>query len=382
MSRYILCAPCLMGVESIASGEFQRLGFENVRCEDGRVYFEGDERTIARANINSRYTERILIRLASFQALDFDTLYDVVHAIDWENYIAPTMQFPVRGHSIRSKLSSVPACQSIIKKAIADRLMSKRHLSWLDESGARVQIQFELLRDRAEIYLDTTGPSLHKRGWRPEGGTAPLRETLAAAMVDLSRFRGDMTLIDPFCGSGTIAIEAACKALRMAPGILRRYDAINFPFIAKSVWRDAYDEAKSFPQDSPATIYASDIDPKMVSLARENAKRAGVDQFIHFSVSDAAARNYPDGNTVIVTNPPYGERLGDVKQAREIYKSLGQALNPLGQRSLYLITPDDSFENLFGARAARKRWLYNGMIKCSLYMYFPQKGKGIKNLGK
>ena len=364
-----------MGVESIASGEFQRLGFENVRCEDGRVYFDGDERTLARANINSRYTERILIRLASFNADNFDALYDGVHAVDWENYIAPDAQFPVRGHSIRSKLTSVPACQSIIKKAIADRLMTKRRLSWLDESGVRMQIQFELLRDRAEIYLDTTGASLHKRGWRPEGGIAPLRETLAASMVDLSRFRGDMTFIDPFCGSGTIAIEAATKALRMAPGVLRRYDAIEFPFMPKAVWRDAYDEAKALKQDSPATVFASDIDPKMVELAKANAKRAGVADFIHFSVSDAAKRDYSAERAVIVTNPPYGERLGDVEQARAIYKSLGSALNPLGERSLYLITPDETFERCFGARAARKRWLYNGMIKCSLYMYFPQKGK-------
>lgn len=373
MSKFTFCAPCLMGVESIASGEFTRLGFENVRNEDGRVYFDGDERTLARANLNSRYTERILIRLASFSATDFDTLYDGVRAVDWENYIAPAAQFPVRGHSVRSKLSSVPACQSIVKKAIADRLMAKRHVSWLDESGVRIQVQFSLLRDRAEIYLDTSGPSLHKRGWRPEGGTAPLRETLAAAMVDLSRFRGDMTFYDPFCGSGTLAIEAATKALRMAPGVLRRFDAIEFPFVPKSVWRDAYDEAKNLPQQSPATVFASDIDPKMVALARANARRAGVEDFIHFSVADAAARDYSASRGVIVTNPPYGERLGDVEQAREIYRSFGRALNPLGERSLYLITPDDSFERCFGARAARKRWLYNGMIKCSLYMYFPQR---------
>ena len=373
MSNFTFCAPCLMGVESIAAGEFRRLGFENVRCEDGRVYFDGDERTLARANINSRYTERILIRLASFTADNFDALYDGVRAIDWENYIAPDAQFPVRGHSIRSALSSVPACQSIIKKAAADRLMAKRGLGWIEESGARMQIQFELLRDRCEIYLDTTGASLHKRGWRPEGGLAPLRETLAAAMVDLSRFRGDMTLIDPMCGSGTIAIEAAAKALRIAPGALRRFDAINFPFVPRSVWREAYEEARSARQPSAAMVFASDIDKAAVELARANAKRAGVEDFIHFSVCDAASRDYSPDSAVIVTNPPYGERMGEISDARKLYKRLGAALNPLGKRSLYLITPDETFEKCFGARAARKRWLYNGMIKCSLYMYFPQK---------
>ena len=362
-----------MGVESIAAGEFTRLGFENVRCEDGRVYFDGDARTLARANLQSRYTERILLRLASFPAQDFDALYDGVHKVRWEDYIAEGANFPVRGHSIRSKLSSVPACQSIVKKAIADRLMAKRHVSWLDESGIRMQIQFSILRDRAEIYLDTSGPSLHKRGWRPEGGMAPLRETLAASIVDLSRFRGDMIFLDPFCGSGTLAIEAATKALRMAPGVLRRFDAISFPFMPKAVWREAYEEAKAQKQPSPATVLASDIDPRMVELARANAKRAGVADFIRFEVADAAKRDYPNERTVLATNPPYGERLGDIEHAQAIYKAFGQAVLPLDKRSLYLLTPDANFERLFGARAQRKRWLYNGMIKCSLYMYFPQR---------
>lgn len=376
MSKFTFCAPCLMGVESIAAGEFTRLGFENVRCEDGRVYFDGDEYTLARANLRSRYTERILLRLASFPAADFDALYDGVKAIAWEDYLAPDAELPVRGHCIRSQLSSVPACQSIVKKAVVDRLMQKRQTSWIEETGKRMQIRFELLRDRAEIYLDTTGAPLHKRGWRPEGGTAPLRETLAAAIVDLSRFRGDMIFCDPFCGSGTLVIEAATKALRMAPGVLRRFDAIDFPFMPKTVWREAYEEAKALRTDSPATVLASDIDPKMIALAKANAKRAGVEDFIRFEVADAAKRSYPNERTVIAANPPYGERLGDVESARKIYTAFGKALLPLDQRSLYLITPDETFERCFGASAQRKRWLYNGMIKCSLYMYFPQRGKG------
>lgn len=367
------CAPCLIGVESIAAGEFRRMGLQQVRCEDGRVYFEGGDEALARANIGSRYTERILLRLAEFPAADFDALFDGVRAIPWEDYIVPGAAFPVQGYSLRSKLESVPACQRIIKKAAAVRLMERRHVSWLDESGNAVQIRFSILRDRAEIFIDTTGAPLYKRGWRTEGGVAPIRETLAAAMVDLSRFRGDMHFLDPMCGSGTIAIEAALKAIRRAPGLRRRFDAETFPFVDAAVWDRVREEAKSNEAPSPAVIEARDIDPACIRRAEANARRAGVADRIRFSVADVTAADLSRFRGVLVTNPPYGERLGDVEQAHALYKGLGRALGDLRDKSVYVITPDQEFEAFFGHRAQRKRRLYNGMIRCSLYMYFPGK---------
>ncbi len=373
MKTYEFCAPCLIGVESIAAGEFRRLGFENVRCEDGHVYFTGGDDTLARANIHSRYCERILIRLGSFPADDFDKLFDGVRRIAWEEYLAPGTAFPVKGYSLRSKLTSIPACQRIIKKAVAERLMAKRRVTWLDESGPAVQIQFSIIRDRADIFIDTTGAPLYKRGWRTEGGVAPIRETLAASMVDLSRFRGDMHFLDPMCGSGTIAIEAALKARRRAPGINRRFDAQGFPFVDRAVWNRAREEAKAGEMPSPAVIEARDIDPACIRRAEANARRAGVADMIRFSVADVTKSDLSSWRGVMVTNPPYGERLGDQEMAHALYRGLGRALGTLDGKSVYVITPDPEFEKFFGHRANRKRWLYNGMIKCSLYMYFPGK---------
>ncbi|MBS7315360.1 MAG: class I SAM-dependent RNA methyltransferase [Clostridiaceae bacterium] len=373
MKTYEFCAPCLIGVESIAAGEFRRLGFENVRCEDGHVYFTGGDDTLARANIHSRYCERILIRLGSFPADDFDKLFDGVRRIAWEEYLAPGTAFPVKGYSLRSKLTSIPACQRIIKKAVAERLMAKRRVTWLDESGPAVQIQFSIIRDRADIFIDTTGAPLYKRGWRTEGGVAPIRETLAASMVDLSRFRGDMHFLDPMCGSGTIAIEAALKARRRAPGINRRFDAQGFPFVDRAVWNRAREEAKAGEMPSPAVIEARDIDPACIRRAEANARRAGVADMIRFSVADVTKSDLSSWRGVMVTNPPYGERLGDQETAHALYRGLGRALGTLDGKSVYVITPDPEFEKFFGHRANRKRWLYNGMIKCSLYMYFPGK---------
>ncbi len=373
MKTYEFCAPCLIGVESIAAGEFRRLGFENVRCEDGRVYFTGGDDTLARANICSRYCERILIRLASFPADNFDLLFDGVRQIAWEDYLAPGMAFPVKGYSLRSKLTSIPACQRIIKKAAAERLMSKRHTAWLEESGPAARIQFSLIRDRADIFLDTTGTPLFKRGWRTEGGVAPIRETLAAAMVDLSRFRGDMHFLDPLCGSGTIAIEAALKARRRAPGIERRFDAQCFPFVNPAVWSAAREEARAGEMPSPAVIEARDIDPACIRRAEANARRAGVADMIRFSVADVTKSDLSAFRGVLVTNPPYGERLSDRESVHALARGLGRALGSLDGKSVYVITPDPEFESFFGHRANRKRWLYNGMMKCSLYMYFPAK---------
>ena len=373
MTSYRFCAPCLIGVESIAAGEFRRMGLSDVRCEDGRVWFTGDDAALAKASIGSRYCERILLCLGSFPAEDFDRLFDGVRAIPWEDYVAPGMAFPVRGYSLRSKLSSVPACQRIIKKAAAERLMARRHVSWLDESGSEVQIRFSILKDRADIFIDTTGDPLYKRGWRTEGGTAPIRETLAAAMVDLSRFRGDMHFLDPMCGSGTIAIEAALKARRKAPGVGRSFAAERFPFVDRAVWDAAREEARAGEMSTPAVIEARDIDPACIRRAEANARRAGVADVIRFSVADVTKSDLDRWAGVLITNPPYGERLGDLESAHALYRGLGRAVGRLEGKSIYVITPDPEFESFFGHRANRKRWLYNGMIKCSLYMYFPTK---------
>ena len=324
-----MCCPTLFGLEGIVADELRfGGGLTAVRAENGRVLFEGDERTLAWANLNLRCAERVLIRLGSFPAASFDALFDGVRALPWEQFIPADGAFPVKGHCLDAALHSVPDCQKIIKKAVAARLGEQYHQSWLEETGAKYQIQFAIMRDTAELYLDTTGAGLHKRGYRANSNAAPLRETLAAAMVKLARWRGREPLIDPFCGSGTIAIEAAMIAQRRAPGLLRAFEAEKWACITPSVWQQAREAAlANVDTDTVPDIVGSDIDPACVQLSAENARKAGVSSAIRFEQADALERDYSDPG-VLFANPPYGERLLDVQTAESSMPVWGRRLPP------------------------------------------------------
>lgn len=364
------CCPTLFGLEGIVADELRFGGkLTDVRAENGRVLFTGDTRTLIWANMHLRCAERVLIRLASFPAYDFEELFEGTKAIPWEDFLPVHASFPVKGHSLNSKLFSVPDCQKIIKKAIVDRLGAHYGISWFEENGERYQIQFSIMHDQVEIFLDTSGAGLHKRGYRANANAAPLRETLAAAMVKVARWRGRDPLIDPFCGSGTIPIEAAMIALGRAPGLMRTYDAEKWHWITSTAWKDAREQAISEVRTGiELNICASDIDPDAVVLARDNAGKAGVEQFIRFETADAIHRDYPETGTLFA-NPPYGERLLDKESAQQLYRGMGRALAKRDLRQYYL-TSDPEFERFYGYQADKRRKLYNGMIRCDLYMFF------------
>ena len=366
------CVPCLFGLEGIAADELRRMNMKNVRAENGRVLFSGEKNDIPRANINLATGERVLILAGSFEAKTFDQLFEGVRAIAWENYIPKNGQFPVKGHSLNSALHSVPDCQKIIKKAMAARLGAKYKLSWLPENGAKFQIQFSIMKDLVSVFIDTSGAGLHKRGYRPVGNAAPLRETLAAAMVRISRYRGRGPFCDPFCGSGTIAIEAALAARNRAPGLYRSFDAQAWPWLDKGLWKEAKDDAISKEYHGDYDILGSDIDPKCIEIARENAKRAGVSPSVRFETADARSFDPGVSGGTLICNPPYGERLMDIRSAQALSHDFGLAARALDNWKIYVISSDPDFERHFGKTAEKKRKLYNGMIKCDLYMYLPK----------
>ncbi len=370
--QFELCAPCLFGLEGIAADEFKRLGFSNVRADNGRVHFAGDEAAIVRANLWSRYTERIMIVLGTFRALSFEDLFQGVKAIRWEDYIPVLGAFPVTGHTLHSQLASVPNCQKIIKKAVVERLKAAYNVNWFEETGASYPIRFSIMKDTAAIYLDTTGVALHKRGYRKNANDAPIRETLAAAMVDTAHWRGRDDLFDPFCGSGTILIEAALKARNLAPGLNRNFLCESWGFLPKGLWKDARTEALDSVRPCDADIAGCDIDPACVELTRENARKAGVT--VRVEKDNAVTRNWSDFAGTIITNPPYGERLEDVNTAQKLYRDFSQALGSLDNKKVYVISSHDAFEAAFGKKADKKRKLYNGMLKCDLFMYYMNVG--------
>ena len=372
MNKIQYCVPCLFGLEGIAGDELRRLNLEDVQVENGRVLFSGDESTLARASIGLRTGERILIRLADFPAKTFEELFQGVYNAPLEDYIPKEGAFPVKGHCLNSQLMSVPDCQAIIKKAASKRLGETYGVTWLPETGAKYQLQFSLMNDRVQLYLDTTGPGLHKRGYRAVGNDAPLRETLAAAMVLLTRYRGREFLWDPFCGSGTIVIEAALIARNQAPGLRRRFAGEAFAWSDPQVWNRAREEAKDKEFRGEYRILGSDNDPKCVSLAMANARKAGVGELIRFQDGDATKLPLPAQEGILICNPPYGERMMEKQSAQRLYAALGRHLKFADGWKKYIITSEPEFEHYFGARADKKRKLYNGMIKCDYYMYTAQ----------
>lgn len=364
-----LCAPCLFGLEGPLGNELRHMGMENVAPENGRVRFAGDARAVARANLRSRFGERILIELGRFPAPTFDALFEGTRALPWEAFIPENGRFPVKGYALESALHSVPDCQSIVKKAAVERLKAAWGVGWCPEDGPICRIQFSIMKDEAVLYLDTTGTGLHKRGYRPAQVAAPLRETLAAAMVDIAGYRGRGDFCDPFCGSGTLAVEAAFAAKNRAPGLGRGFAAETWPCFGPEVWRAERREAEEREFHGDYRIFASDIDPRAVEISRANAVRAGVAELIDFSVADAAAFSRQTAGGVLVTNPPYGERMLERRQAGDLYRAFGQAWARTENWRLFLLSSHPEFEREFGAPADKRRKLYNGMIKCELFIY-------------
>lgn len=363
--------PCLLGLEGLIADELRRMDAQNVAAQNGRVDFEGDETVLARANICSRYAERILIRMGSFRAETFEELFQGVKKIPWEMFIGEKDAFPVKGYSLDSKLFSVSDCQAIIKKAVVERLKAKYNLNWFEETGTVYQIQFSIMKDTVTLFIDSTGAGLHKRGYRPVANAAPIKETLAAAMAELARVRHYHTLYDPMCGSGTILIEGAMKALNIAPGIHRTFACEKFPMIDAEIWRQERARAGDLViRDADFKAFGSDVDFNALQIAQENARRAGVAMKIDFSKRDIKDFKRKSEKGTVICNPPYGERMLDIKNAEDIYRTMGKIFTPEHGWAYYIITPDEEFETVFGRKADKRRKLYNGMIKCQLYMYF------------
>ncbi len=368
----LLATTCLFGLERQLGEEIDALGLKRVETIDGRVLFEGEEKDIPRVNINLRLAERVFVVLGRFHAESFSELFDGTYSLPWHEWIGRTDEFPVTGHSIKSKLTSIPDCQSIVKKAVVNRLSAEYGISWFEETGIKYKVEFFILKDEAMLMIDTSGTALHKRGYRPDAGAAPLRETLAAAIALTARPKEDVLLWDPFCGSGTIAIEAAMIARRIAPGLKREFAAEKFPRITPEMWTDARTEAAAFEiKDSKFEVWASDIDEDILDVAYENALRAGVEENINIFQADARRIEKPqDRRGTIVCNPPYGERMGEMREIELLYKDIGRNFKNFEPWHIYVITSCEYFERLYGRRADKVRKLYNGMLPCSFYQFF------------
>ncbi|MBR5524948.1 MAG: class I SAM-dependent RNA methyltransferase [Clostridia bacterium] len=370
MEKFEYCAPCLFGVEGILGDELRRFGAENVRPENGRVLFSGDLNMMVRANIGSRYAERIQIVMGRFTALSFEELFQGVKALAWERFISREDAFPVKGWSLNSQLHSVPDCQAIVKKAVVERLRGVYGIQWFDECDGKCQIQFTIMKDEVTLLLDTSGVGLHKRGYRAVAGGAPIKETLAAAIVDVTRARRARLVCDPCCGSGTLLIEAAMAARGIAPGVRRTFSAMYWDSIPAEIWKEERQLARERQREVEFAARGGDIDPTVLSLVNENAAKANVADCI--TATQADLKDFcPEGESgTVLCNPPYGERLLDVKAAEELYKVMGKVFVPKPGWSYAIISPHEQFETLFGRPADKRRKLYNGMLKCQLYMYY------------
>lgn len=369
--KYEFIAPCHFGLESMCKREIMDLGLEIVKVEDGKVTFAGDESAFAKANLWLRTTERILLKVGSFKATTFDELFEGTKALPWENYIPADGRFWVtKANSVKSALFSPSDIQSIMKKAMVERLKSHYHINWFEETGADYAVRVSILKDEVTIGIDTSGDSLHKRGYRKMTSKAPITETLAAALLMLTPWKADRLLIDPFCGSGTFPIEAALIGLNIAPGINRTFAAEDFTFIPKKFWADARAEAHDLERhDIKLQIQGYDIDEDIVNAARQNAKLAGVADQIHFQARDVKDLSSPKKYGFIVTNPPYGERLEDKASMPALYRTIGTAFNSLDTWSYYIITSFEDAETCIGRKADKNRKIYNGMLKSYFYEF-------------
>ncbi len=369
MSSLPLVALTSFGVESVVAEELGALGYGGLAVENGKVTFRGSDRDIAQANIHLRSADRVVVRMAEFPATDFETLFQGVRSIPWEEVIPRNGKMHVTGKSVMSALHSVPDCQAVAKKAVVEAMRRRYRERQFPETGPLYRIEIALYKDRATVTLDTTGPGLHKRGYRQETGEAPLRETLAAALIMLTGWRPGMPFADPLCGSGTIAIEAAMIGRNMAPGLRRSFIAEQWPHIPRTVWQAARKEAAERVTDPQGTILASDADGLVLRRAAHNAERAGVAGTIRFEKRPLESFRTGEREGWIICNPPYGERLGDTRESERIYRELGRIYQVLGGWSLGALSPHPRFEKWFGKKADRRRKVYNGTIKCYFYQY-------------
>lgn len=371
MSKIELIATSPMGLEAIVARELRELGYDDMMVENGRVTFAAEEKDICRTNLWLRTSDRILVKMAEFPARTFEELFEGVKSIPWQEWIPEHGEFPVEGKSQKSLLSSVPACQSIVKKAVVEKMKLSYKREWFDENGPRYVIEVSLLNDLATITLDTTGPSLHKRGYRKQATEAPLKETMAAAMVLLSRWTPDRPLYDPFCGSGTIPIEAAMIGWNIAPGLRRSYPSEHWHRVTDAMWEDAREEAyDGLKDDIPLQIAGSDIDKDAIEIAVASAKSAGLAGQIKFETLPVAKMKPRGDYGVIVTNPPYGERLGTQKDAEVVLRQFASRYRALENWSAYVLSPTKNLEHYMEIKSDKKRKLYNGRIECQLYQYY------------
>lgn len=382
MNKYELIAPCHFGLEAVLKREIQDLGYEIVQVEDGRVTFSGDEAAICRANIFLRTAERVLIKVAKFKAETFDELFEKTKALAWEEYIPKDGKFWVaKATSIKSKLFSPSDIQSIMKKAMVEKMKLKYKIDWFEETGCEFPIRITFLKDEITIGIDTSGDSLHKRGYRKLASKAPITETLAAALIMLTPWNKDRILVDPFCGSGTIPIEAAMLGARIAPGMNRDFISENWiHLIPRKKWYEAVEEAQGMVlEDVEMNIQGYDVDEDIIKAARENAKLAGVDHLIHFQQREVSKLSHNKKYGFIITNPPYGERLEDEETLPVLYKEMGQAFNDLDSWSYYIITSYEDVQKYIGRKAEKNRKIYNGMIKTYFYQFLGPKPPKPKN---
>lgn len=374
MYTFDIVVPTLFGVEAITAKEIVNLGYDIKAITDGRVTFVGDFDAVARANINLRTGERVLIKVAEFKALSFDELFENTYDVDWTFWLDKNAHFPVKGFSLKSKLYSVPDCQSIIKKAVVNSLMDKYKTSFLPERGTTYKIEFSIIKDTVTLMIDTTGTPLSKRGYRIKHNDAPLRESLAASIAILSRFSYNSVVADPFCGSGTFPIEAAMIAKNIAPGVNREFSSMDFKQIPKKLWMDALEEARDCVRhDTKLKVYGSDIDKMCVEISKENARNAGVDDIITVTQMPLSEFSSDLSGGTILCNPPYGERMLEIEACERLYSQMGNIYRNLDNWGLSALTPVETFEKFFGKNADKKRKLYNGMIKCCLYQYFKKR---------
>ncbi|AWX58731.1 MULTISPECIES: class I SAM-dependent RNA methyltransferase [Brevibacillus] len=371
MQKVELIATATFGLESVVAEEVKALGYGPVQVENGKVTFTADISAIPRTNLWLRTADRVRLKVGEFKATTFDELFEKTKALPWADWITEDGTFPVEGKSVKSTLFSVPDCQAIVKKAVVESLKKTYKREWFDELGPLYKIEVALLKDVATLTIDTSGPGLHKRGYRELIGQAPLKETMAAAMIMLSRWKPDRVFMDPFCGSGTLPIEAALIGQNIAPGMNREFVSETWPIIPKTAWREARAETHDLARyDQKLEIIGTDMDDEILKIARHNATEAGVDDLIHFQRMDVRDVRTKRKYGYLICNPPYGERLGEWKQVAKMYGEMGKTFAAMDTWSFYVITSDEQFEEHFGRTASKKRKLYNGNIKVDYYQFF------------
>lgn len=372
MGRYNLIATATFGLEAVVARELRELGYDDLEVENGKVSFTGGEKDIARCNLWLRSADRVLLKMAEFKAVTFEELFQGALAVDWGEYIPKNGRMHVVGKSVKSTLFSVPDCQAIVKKAVVEKMKKKYPVKWFSEDGPDYKIEVALLKDVVTLTMDTSGPGLHKRGYRKTAGEAPLKETLAAAMVLLSRWQPQRFLTDPFCGSGTILIEAALVGKNIPPGLRRSFAAESWPFIPAAVWRSVREEANALANANEADflLVGYDMDGRVLQKARANAEQAGVGRYIDFHRQ--AFTEFSSGKKYgcVVTNPPYGERISEKQEVEALYREMGRRFSSLPTWSFFILTPHPEFQKIFGKPADKNRKLYNGRIRCFYYHYF------------